>query len=371
MRNIAIALGSICIVLAAGGCQTVEFDDPALLGSAEAEPGIETLKEEEQANIEALEDYAVEEELKTVDIEKSVVYVEKPVYYPEEADAGEPVVLTGQEAAAESLRQALKSPQKFNGGLMSYDFNDNFVYEIYCQPYRTTDIMLEPGEVVLEMPFLSEWDVWEVAAGVSKQGGLDVQHFFLKPTLTRLTTSMIIITDRRVYHLLLKSFSDVHMAMVRWRYPNVLPFNLAGNGVHGINSSNSAISMVDASMLSFDYRMSYSIFKKPVWTPERVYDDGRKTYIVLPRIILHMEFPGLFNESNERINYRVSENMIIVDGLIEKVTLRLGKEKVTIKKKNYEEPVTPEVYAVESDSYAPTRAIPSGVIYRVETEEEE
>ena len=65
MRNIAIALGSICIVLAAGGCQTVEFDDPALLGSAEAEPGIETLKEEEQANIEALEDYAVEEELKT------------------------------------------------------------------------------------------------------------------------------------------------------------------------------------------------------------------------------------------------------------------------------------------------------------------
>ena len=117
MRNIAIALGSICIVLAAGGCQTVEFDDPALLGSAEAEPGIETLKEEEQANIEALEDYAVEEELKTVDIEKSVVYVEKPVYYPEEADAGEPVVLTGQEAAAESLRQALKSPQKFNGGL--------------------------------------------------------------------------------------------------------------------------------------------------------------------------------------------------------------------------------------------------------------
>ena len=35
MRNIAIALGSICIVLAAGGCQTVEFDDPALLGSAE------------------------------------------------------------------------------------------------------------------------------------------------------------------------------------------------------------------------------------------------------------------------------------------------------------------------------------------------
>ena len=220
----------------------------------------------------------------------------------------------------------------------------------------------------MEMPFLSEWDVWEVAAGVSRQGGLDVQHFFVKPTLSRLTTSMIIITDRRVYHLMLKSFSDVHMAMVKWRYPNILPFTLAGGEIDGINRKTQSVSMVDASMLSFDYKMSYSIFKKPVWTPERVYDDGRKTYIILPRIILHMEYPGLFNKKNERINYRVSENMIIIDSLIEKVTLRLGKEKVTIQKKNYKEAQTPVVLPVENSVDDDQHKALSGVIYHAAKE---
>ncbi len=362
----AVVTVSLFLLVSLTGCKTVEFDDVELLGTGVKEEGIESLEEEERANLEALEEYAVSEELKTVDIEKSVVYVEQPVYYPEEE--GEETVLKGKAAVAESLNQAMKSPQKFNGGLMRYDFNENFVYEIYCQPYRTTDIQLEAGEVVLEMPFLSEWDVWEVAAGVSRQGGLDVQHFFVKPTLSRLTTSMIIITDRRVYHLMLKSFSDVHMAMVKWRYPNILPFTLAGGEIDGINRKTQSVSMVDASMLSFDYKMSYSIFKKPVWTPERVYDDGRKTYIILPRIILHMEYPGLFNKKNERINYRVSENMIIIDSLIEKVTLRLGKEKVTIQKKNYKEAQTPVVLPVENSVDDDQHKALSGVIYHAAKE---
>jgi type IV secretion system protein VirB9 len=49
--------------------------------------------------------------------------------------------------------------------------------------------------------------------------------------------------------------------------------------------------------------------------------------------VLHSSSPVLFNKNNERINYRVQENLIIIDELIEKVTLRIGNEKVTIQKK--------------------------------------
>ena len=45
------------------------------------------------------------------------------------------------------------------------------------------------------------------------------------------------------------------------------------------------------------------------------------------------EYPVAFNERNEIINYRTKENTIIIDQLIEKVTLRLGKQKVIITKK--------------------------------------
>ena len=72
-------------------------------------------------------------------------------------------------------------------------------------------------------------------------------------------------------------------------------------------------------------------------SPKRVYDDGRRTYIELNELVLHSESPVLFNKRNERINYRVQKNLIIIDELIEKVTLRRAKEKVVIMKKDYKE----------------------------------
>ena len=111
-------------------------------------------------------------------------------------------------------------------GTMCYDFDPDFTYEIYCQPYRVTDIQLEPGEQVIEMPFLSESKDWEIGAGVSRVGGIDTQHFFLKPEYSGLESSFIIITDKRVYHLMLKSFKDISMTQVKWEYSNTMPFAL-------------------------------------------------------------------------------------------------------------------------------------------------
>jgi type IV secretion system protein VirB9 len=77
------------------------------------------------------------------------------------------------------------------------------------------------------------------------------------------------------------------------------------------------------------------LFRKPDWIPRRVYDDGSKTYIQLDDRILHSESPVLFNKRNEVINYRVNKNLIIIDELIEKVTLKINKDKVSIYKKKY------------------------------------
>jgi type IV secretion system protein VirB9 len=81
--------------------------------------------------------------------------------------------------------------------------------------------------------------------------------------------------------------------------------------------------------------MSYSFFKKPLWLPIRVYDDGKKTYIVLDERVLHSESPVLFNKNNQRINYRVHKNLIVIDELIEKLTLRKDRERVVIVKKKF------------------------------------
>jgi type IV secretion system protein VirB9 len=319
-------------------CRTVHFDVTLREEPFEQAEHVRSLKEEEALNERELEEIAIEEELKEVDVEKTVIYVDRPVYSPEQQE--EAPGPAGAAAVAGSAKAALQVPLKHVNGMMYYPWDETFVYEIHTMPYRTTDIQLEPGEQVLEMPFLSEEKVWEIGAGVSRKGGRDVQHFFVKPGYANLTTSMIIITDRRVYHLLLKSFKDTFMVMVQWEYPPSMPFTVKTGAMNRRVQELSGDSLtVNPEFLSFDYKMSYSLFKKPVWLPRRVYDDGRKTYIELDEKMLHTESPVIFNHSNERINYRVKKNLVIIDELIEKITVRRGKEKITIAKKKYKTPV--------------------------------
>jgi type IV secretion system protein VirB9 len=329
MKRILATAVATCVF---AGCATAHFDKTSQAARADRHPDAASRLDEINMDAKEIERFLIEEELKAVDVEQTVVYVDRPVYSPEEPRAAQPA---GADAVVASTGAALRVPQRFVNGVMLYDYDETFVYEIHCQPYRVTDVMLEPGEEALEMPFLSEDKVWEIGAGVSRKNNLDMQHFFLKPSVSGLTTSMIIITNRRVYHFLLKSYKDRYMTMVRWEYPRTMPYHVKTTATESPNRLEAQTTLVDPTFLSFDYKMTYSAFKKPIWLPKRVYDDGRKTYIELDEQMLNMASPVLFNKRNERINYRVQKNLIVIDELIEQATLRRGKEKVVVVKKRY------------------------------------
>ena len=92
--------------------------------------------------------------------------------------------------------------------------------------------------------------------------------------------------------------------------------------------------------VSMNYKISVPIFQKKVdWIPELVYDDGAFTYIRLPEIVLQKEFPVFYEKNNDIVNYEIhpsEHNLVIINKLIEKVTLRIGKQKITIIKKKGE-----------------------------------
>ena len=76
--------------------------------------------------------------------------------------------------------------------------------------------------------------------------------------------------------------------------------------------------------------------KKVMWIPEKVYDDGSHTYIKLPAVVLQNELPTVYEDKENIVNYEVhptEHNLLIINKLITKLTLRLGKEKITIIKK--------------------------------------
>jgi type IV secretion system protein VirB9 len=268
------------------------------------------------------------------------IVIEKPIYIPQ--GTAVPPAPQGR-AAVEAANRAIVQPQEYANSAMVYDYDRDFVYELYCQPFRVSDITLQPGEKANEPPFVSDSERWMLGAGVSIESGVPVQHFYVKPTEANLTASLIINTDIRVYHLILRSYSNIYMPIVRWRYhnrdmpQNYINANAGQGGQPGFSSSVSSeddsVLFPDPRNLSFNYKITYGIFRKPRWLPTLAYDDGRKTYITFPDLVLTMELPAVFENRADIVNYRVYQNVMIIDKLIEKVTIKLGDRIATVEKK--------------------------------------
>ena len=295
-------------------------------------------EELEQQNEAEMKGIFIEEEAKVVDVENTVVFVDRPIYVPsDEKDAKlEKGVKTGIDAVADSQKRSTIKPELYKQGTFYYQYNENLVYEVYAQPYHLTDIILEKGEIVTGTPLLSEDEsVWELTAGVSKDKntGDDIQHLFIKPAYANLDSSLVIITDRRVYHFRIKSFAKTYMAMVKFTYPETKNQWAKKKAENTAEIVNDFVRVSNPEFLSFDYKMKYSMWKKPEFLPKRVYDDGQATYIQVDDIVLQKKLPVLFNEKNEIVNYSVKKNVFVIPRLINKLTLRLGREKVTVEKK--------------------------------------
>ncbi|MBR1640630.1 MAG: TrbG/VirB9 family P-type conjugative transfer protein [Treponema sp.] len=337
MKNIKL-LFALVLSITLFACKTVDLEKSSVPYS-EGDESFKSIEDEQEENEKELHEYLVQEELKGQDIEPTVVYIEKPVYVPYSDGKMEVVEKKqGIEAAKESLKVSVIKPENYKDGTFYYTYNENFVYEVYAQPYHLTDIILQDGEIVIGNPLLSEdASVWELTANVARNPltGEKIQHLFIKPAYSNLDSSLIIITDRRVYHFRIKSYKDTHMAMVKFNYPetrNVWAASSAGTSAKGVSVENEYITVTNPEFLSFDYKMKYG-FKKPEFLPQRVYDDGNKTYIVVDDIVLHKQLPLVFNERNEIVNYTVQKNVFIIPRLINKITLRLAKQKVIIEKK--------------------------------------
>ena len=313
----------LCFLLSS--CASIDFDKNMLGSGADTE-----------RNIPEINPVLIFPE-----VELRIVEIERPVFIPhEEIQSAPSSSKTG--TAVSDVRDAINSsivrPQEYSHAAVIYDYNQNWVYEVYCQILRVSDIHLEPGERVLEAPFVSDSERWILGAGISYENGVPVQHIYVKPAEPAIEATLIINTDRRVYHILLRSFNTVHMPIVRFRHlSSALPNNylfspLSANSEPENVNLNLSLN-INPKFLSFNYRMTYPLFKKPVWLPDLVFDDGSKTYIRFPELVFHREFPSVFENRNNILNYRVVENVIIIDKLIENITIKIDSTEVTISKR--------------------------------------
>lgn len=213
---------------------------------------------------------------------------------------------------------------------------------IVCAVLQVCDVALQAGELVNSIQ-LGDTARWTVEPAVSGSGATEVMHLIIKPMDVGLETSLVVTTNRRSYHLKLRSHRTAYMPQVAFTYPEeALAQWEALKTRAGVERQEKTLPQTGEYLgdLSFDYEIDGSV----AWKPVRVFNDGRKTIIEMPKAMQQTESPsllvvrkdgGLFTDDETVIvNYRVQGNRYIVDTIFDKAILIAGvgrsQDRVTI-----------------------------------------
>ncbi len=262
------------------------------------------------------------------------------------------IKLTPQERAALALAKKWKAGASSQGvkPVIGADGTIRFLYgatqpSIICAVLQVCDVELQPGEQVNSL-HLGDTARWTVEPAVTGSGRMEVQHLIIKPMDTGLETSLIVTTDRRTYHLRLRSHRTEFMPRVAFTYPEeamakwekMRREERTAHGNQVMPGTGEYLGNLD-----FDYTIEGQVGRLK---PLRVYNDGVKTIIQMPSTMSQHEAPillvvrkdeGFFtDEESVQVNYRLQNDRFIVDSIFDKAILVAGvgssQDRVTIRR---------------------------------------
>jgi type IV secretion system protein VirB9 len=190
-------------------------------------------------------------------------------------------------------------------------------------PLFICDVTLEANETVLNIA-TGDSARWLIAAASSGPGG-DTPHVLIKPTELGLRTNLIVTTDRHTYYLRLNSASTTPYSRLAYFYPD--------------DEAAAAAALAESARLAELAReadaplkpngpvdTSYRLWGDSTFLPFRVYADSVHTFIEYAK--LPTDLPVLFavsSDGNDQIvNYRLKDNIFIVDGTPPQIDLVLN-----------------------------------------------
>ncbi len=263
----------------------------------------------------------------------------------------------------------------YKAGLVTFAYGSG-IPTVVCALLELTDLAFEKGESILSVQ-LGDSVRWNIESAISGSANDSVEHLIVKPLEAGLKTSMLITTDRRTYHIRLKSTEADFMPAVVFSYPNSLKLpskkhygddsylqytsNYDSNEDHNDYSETNSSLKNYSSVQNVSYEgnsrpalnvaatyndstqrrnYNYSVDGDLKIIPQNVYDDGKRTFIVMNNPINSSYLPVLQEISSESflffgedktntINFTYFDNTFVVDGIYSHLRLisKNGEEK--------------------------------------------
>lgn len=223
-------------------------------------------------------------------------------------------------------------PMPADTRLVVFPYDPHNTYQILTKPKAVTDIQFH-GEERIKAVALGDTVQWETAKTA------DGTHLFIKPKFENIDTSATVVTDRRSYQLLLKSTREngKWYQRVSWEYPELLmmqeSLQVAAVEEKRVEEKRQASQTVSSGMALENLNFNYQIDGDAPFRPSGVLDDGKFTFLKMPAA--SQEMPALFllpadGAEPELINYVIRGDYLVVQRLIDRVLLKIGKQEVRV-----------------------------------------
>ena len=209
----------------------------------------------------------------------------------------------------------------WQGAGLVYPYYEGSVYQVDTQTGHVTDIELRPGE-----------EVQGVLAGETARWGIDtamvggVSHVYVKPKAQGISTNFVINTNQRSYRLMVSS-TDSYESLVKWNYPadSARMLKKLHEDQHPEEREWNEIFMehrggkLVPKMMNYSYETKGSRKADKALFPLRIFDDGTRTYIEMPKSNKY-DLPVLYNVDDMEkkgkltlVNYRMRGSYFIAD----------------------------------------------------------
>jgi type IV secretion system protein TrbG len=231
-------------------------------------------------------------------------------------------------------------------GYTLYPYNQGPQPAVECEPLRTSDIQLQPGETITDVA-IGDSERWMATPASSGDPRNPVPHLAVKPQAPGIQTNLTIYTTKHIYHTLLRSRGSHAVQEVEFYYPDELITAMKNADSASKSQRDTAadppgddsgnvvkVANVDPAQLNFAYTVGGA---NVPWKPIRAFDDGSHVYIQMPPAMKTSEAPALLvnaGSGTQMVNYRVKGNYYVVDRLVTDAILVSGvgrdQDRVTI-----------------------------------------
>jgi len=247
--------------------------------------------------------------------------------------------------AVKDHQQDGKWPVYRTAEVVLYPYGEEPEPVIDCEPLRTTDIQLQPGETITDVA-MGDTERWMATPAASGDPRNAVPHLAVKPQTPGIGTNLTIYTTKHIYHVLLRSRGSHAMQEVEFYYPDELLTAMKDADAAAASAKQQSadppsdpddvvkVASVDPAQLNFAYTLSGP---NVPWKPIRAFDDGSHVYVQMPAGMKTTEAPALLinaGSGTQMVNYRVEGNYYVVDRLFSDAILLSGvgrdQDRVTI-----------------------------------------